>query len=111
MPMPVPITLEDLIKSMNSQMLSVLTSWEEGSIESYHAWIKAISPIIPDFNFYHELPTAMQDLLGNPEVIIESYYQLAIAILNLQRHFIHEVFTSSLVAPRTPYLPPASRVN
>lgn len=111
MSMPVPITLEDLITSMNSQLLSVLTSWQEGSVESIHAWIKAVAPMMPDLNLYHELPTAMQDLLGNPEGIIESYYQLAIAVLNLQRDFIHEVFTSSMVAPRTPYLPPASRVN
>lgn len=106
-----PITLEDLVKSMNSQLLSVLTSWQEGSVESYHAWIKAIAPMTPDFNLYHELPTALQDLLGNPEAIIESYYQLAIAMLNLQRDFIHDVFTSSMVAPRTPFLPPANRVS
>ncbi len=106
-----PITFEDLIKSMNSQMLSAMTSWQEGSSEAFHAWFKAVSPMMPDLNLYHELPTMFQDMLGNPEGIIQSFYELAIDILKLQRDFLHDVFTSSMVAPRTPFLAPASRMN
>lgn len=99
------LTLEDVVRSTNNQMLSILTSWQEGSIEAYNAWMKAVAPLIPDLNIYHELPTAMQDALGNPEAIMDLNYSFAISVVNLQREFIQEIFKASFIAPRTPYVP------
>lgn len=99
------LTFEDFVRSTSDQILTVLTSWQQGMIEAYNAWIKAISPLIPDFNVYHELPTALQDLLGDPEKIIDHVYQFMIAVLSLQREFVQEMFRASFIAPLTPYVP------
>lgn len=99
------LTFEDLVRSSTDQMLTVLTSWQEGTMEAYAAWMKSIAPLIPDFNLYHEMPTAMQDLFGDPEKIIDDIYQFAIAVLSLQHEFAKEIFRSSFIAPLTPYVP------
>lgn len=99
------LTYEDVVRSLNDQMLSILTSWQQGSIEAYYAWMKAIAPLIPDLNLYHELPSALQDALGDPEKIMDNNYQFAIAVVNLQREFVQEIFKASFIAPRTPYIP------
>lgn len=99
------LTYEDFVRSMNEQGLSVLTSWQQGSIEAYAGWMKAIAPLIPDLNLYHELPTALQDALGDPEKILDNQYATAIAIVNLHREFVQEVFRASFIAPRTPHVP------
>ncbi len=99
------LTLEDVVRSTNDQALLVLTSWQQGSIEAFSAWMKAIAPLIPDLNVYHELPTALQDALGDPEAILDNNYQFAIAVVNLQREFTQEVFRASYMAPRIPQVP------
>lgn len=99
------LTYEDVIRSTNDQMLSVLTSWQQGAIEAYYAWMKAIAPLIPDLNLYHEMPTAIQDALGDPEAIMDHNYNFAISVVNLQREFVQEIFRASFIAPRTPHVP------
>lgn len=98
------ITLEDLLRSMQNQALTVLTSWQQGSIEAFQSWMTAMAPLMPDLNFYHELPTFAQDALGNPEAIVESAYGFAIRILELQKEFVLEIFRASMIAPRTPFV-------
>lgn len=98
------ITLEDMLSSMQDQMLAILTSWQQASAEAIQAWVTAMSPLLPDLNLYSELPTAMQDALGNPEAIIESGYAFAIRVLELQREFALELFRASLISPRTPFV-------
>jgi hypothetical protein len=99
------ITFEDVVRSTQDQILAVLTSWQQGSIEAIHAWMTAAGPLMPDLNLYHELPTFAQDALGDPERIVESYYAFAIQILNLHKEFVQEVFRASTIAPRTPFVP------
>ena len=99
------ITFEDMVRSMQDQLLTILTSWQQGSIDAFHAWMRAAAPLMPDLNLYHELPTFAQDALGDPERIVESYYAFAIQILNLHKEFVHEVFRASMIAPRTPFVP------
>lgn len=99
------ITYEDALRSAQGQTLTILTSWQQGSIEAFHAWLKAASPLLPDLNLYHELPTFAQDALGDPEAIIESAYGFAISVLELHKEFVHEVFKASMIAPRTPHVP------
>lgn len=99
------LTFEDVARSGNEQMLSILTSWQQGSLEAFNAWMKTISPLVPDLNMYHELPTFMQDALGDPESILNNNYTFAIDVLNLQREWAHEIFKASMIAPRTPYVP------
>lgn len=98
------ITFEDILSSMQDQVLAILTSWQEAGTEAVHAWVTAMSPLLPDLNIYSELPTIMQDALGNPEAIIESGYAFAIRVLELQREFVLEVFRASLISPRTPFV-------
>ena len=99
------ITFEDVVRSMQDQLLTILTSWQQGSIDAFQAWMKAVAPLMPDLNLYHELPTFAQDALGDPERIVESYYAFTIQILNLHKEFVHEVFRASMIAPRTPFVP------
>lgn len=99
------ITFEDVVRSMQDQLLTILTNWQQGSLDAFQAWMKATGPLMPDLNLYHELPTFAQDALGNPERIVESYYAFAIQILNLHKEFVHEVFRASMIAPRTPFVP------
>lgn len=99
------LTFEDIVRSTFDQMLSALTAMQQGSIEAMHAWMRAASPLLPDLNVYHEMPTMLQDMLGNPEAIMEESYNFALEVLKLQREFLSEVFNASMVAPRTPYVP------
>lgn len=99
------ITFEDVVRSIQDQLLTILTSWQQGSIDAFRAWMKAVAPLMPDLNLYHELPTVAQDALGDPERIVESYYAFAIQILNLHKEFVHEMFRASMIAPRTPFVP------
>jgi hypothetical protein len=101
------LTYEDFVRSMNEQGLSILTSWQQGAIEAYAGWMKAVAPLMPDLNLYHELPTFLQDALGDPERILDNQYATAIAIVNLHREFVQEVFRASFIAPRTPFIPRA----
>lgn len=100
------ITLEDVVRSTNDRMLSVLTSWQQGAIEAHHAWMQAMAPLVPELNPYHEMPTALQDALGDPEKIMDHNYRFAVAVVDLQRDYIQQLFHSSSVAPRTPHVPP-----
>lgn len=99
------LTFEDVVRSTCDQMLSVMTAIQQGSIETMHAWTRSVGPLMPDLNVYHEMPTFMQDLMGNPENIMEEMYNLMFEVLKLQREFVSEVFNVSLMAPRTPYVP------
>lgn len=98
-------TFEDLVRSMNDQMLTILRSWHQGSIEAYDAWMKAVASLMPELNLYTELPTVAQDALGDPEAILDNYYHFAIEVLGMQREFVAEVFKTSMIAPRTPHIP------
>jgi len=33
------LTYENLLKSMQDQMLTAMTNWQQGTLEAYHAWI------------------------------------------------------------------------
>lgn len=99
------LTYEDLVRSTNDQVLSVLTAWQQGSTEAYLAWMKAIAPMMPDLNLYHELPTFIQDSLGDPDAILDHNYDLIVAVVNLHREFVQAIFRASFIAPRTPHVP------
>jgi len=99
------ITFEDIMRTMQDQMLTTLTDLQQGSIEAYLAWVKATSHMLPDFNLYHEMPTFMQDMLGDPEAMVENYYDFAIKVMHLQKEWVHEIFQASMMAPQTPHLP------
>lgn len=102
---PAMITFEDAVRSAQDQTLTILTSWQQGATEAFQAWMKAIAPLLPDLNLYHELPTFMQDALGDPEAIMESSYSFMIKVLELYKDFAVEVYQASMVAPRTPMVP------
>lgn len=101
------LTFEDSVRAGNDQLLSILTQWQQGTLEAYDSWITMIRPLVPDVNLYHEMPTAIQDTLGNPDGIIDGYYRFWVGVLGLWREFAREVLRTSIVAPRTPYVPPA----
>lgn len=101
------ITFEDMMRSMQDQMLHGFTNMQQGSIEAYHAWVKATSHMMPDLNIYHEMPTFMQDMLGDPERMVEAYFEFVIKVLELQKEWVHEMFQASVLAPQTPHLPRA----
>jgi hypothetical protein len=88
------LTYEHLLKSMQDQMLTAMTNWQQGTLEAYHAWIKATSHMFPEINFYHEMPTFM-----------ENTFEFAIKIMELQKEFVQEVFDASNMAPLTPLVP------
>lgn len=99
------LTLEDVVRSSNDQMLGILTAWQQGAIEAHYAWVKAVSPLVPDLNVYHELPTVMQDALGDPDKIMDHNFNFVVGVANLHRDFIREIFKASFMAPRTPHVP------
>ncbi len=99
------ITMEDVLRTMQDQMLATLTDFQQGSIEAYHAWLKATSHLMPEFNLYHEMPTFMQDMIGDPEAIVESYFEFLVKVMQLQKEWVAEIFASSALAPQTPHLP------
>lgn len=101
------LTLEDVVRSNYDQLLGILTAWQQGAIEAHYAWVKAISPLVPDLNVYHEMPTMLQDALGDPDKIMDHNFNFVVAVANLQREFMREIFMSSFMAPRTPHVPPA----
>ena len=102
------LTYEDFVRSMNEQGLSILTSWQQGAIEAYAGWMKAVAPLMPDLNLYHELPTFLLNALADPERILDNQYATALAIVNLHRELGQEVSRPSLVAPRAPLVPRAA---
>lgn len=99
------LTYEDLLRSMNDQLLSILSAMQQGSIDAYIAWMKAIAPMMPDLNFYHEMPTMLQDSFGDPDAIVDNHYDLIVSVVNLHREFVQAVFRASFIAPRTPHVP------
>lgn len=99
------ITLEDMMRSMMEQTLSTLTSMQQGSIEAFHAWMKATAPLMPDLNLYHEMPTFAQDAIGNPAKIFDLFYEFMSAVLELNKEYMQEVYRASVLAPRTPMVP------
>lgn len=105
-PIPVNLTFEDFVRSGNEWMMSILRSWQEASIDGLNAWMKSIAPLVPDFNLYHEMPTFLQDALGDPDAILDDVFSFAVGVLELQRGFIHAVYRASLISPRTPFVPP-----
>lgn len=99
------LTVEDMVRSMNQDLLTILTTWQRGTIDAFGAWFKVVASMMPELNLYSEMPTAVQDMLGDPEGIIDSYYRLGVGVLALQREFVAEMFQASMVAPLTPFVP------
>ncbi|XBB69984.1 hypothetical protein ABFU82_11930 [Nocardioides sp. WV_118_6] len=98
-------TYEDLVRAFSDQTLAALGGVQQGMIDALGAWSRALGAVVPDLSLSHELPTAWQDALGDPEAIIDEAHRFWTAVLELWRELVVTAFRASFLAPRAPYLP------
>lgn len=95
--MSTPNTPQDALAQMQAQALDAIKNGQAATLEAVKKWNEQVSqlsagmPNIPT----PEVPAEFQAAFGEPEQIVDSVYDFAAKLLELNKQFVHQLLEVS----------------
>ena len=89
---------QESVNVMQNQALEAVRSGQSAAIEALQAWSEAVANLAPKFPAV-EVPGA-QDALGDPAAIVDSVYDFAGQLIDLNKQFVHSLLEVSQKATK-----------
>lgn len=84
-----------VIAAMQSEALEAIKNGQAATLEAVKQWNDNLAKITPNLPSTPELPTELKANLGSPSEIIDSVYDFAGQLLELNKQFVHQLLEAS----------------
>ncbi len=86
----------DAIASMQEQALEAIKSGQSVTLEAVKNWSDAVAKVVPDSApSAPSMPSELKSAIGDPKEIIDSVYDFATKLLELNKKFVHDLLEAS----------------
>ena len=87
-------TAQDAVTAMQAQAIEAIKSGQHAAVEAVQAWTQAVTKLTPEVPGFAEVP-GVKDTLGDPAAIVDSVYDFAAQLLDLNKQFVHSLLQAS----------------
>ena len=91
---------QEAITTIQNQALEAIKSGQAAAIEGVQAWSTAVAKLRPEGPGFNELPGA-KDAVGDPSAIVDSVYDFAAQLMDLNKQFVHSLLAASQTVVET----------
>lgn len=84
---------QESVTVMQAQALEAIKSGQSAAIEALQAWTGAVANLAPSFPAV-EVP-GVKDTIGDPAAIVDSVYDFAAQLIDLNKQFVHSLLAVS----------------
>ncbi|MDN5804481.1 MAG: hypothetical protein L0H26_07855, partial [Microlunatus sp.] len=75
----------EAMAAMQSQALDAIRTGQAATLEAVKNWNEAVAKMTPATPATPELPTELKDAMGDPSMIVDSVYDFAARLLELNK--------------------------
>ena len=90
---------QESVTAMQAQALEAIKSGQSAAIEAVQAWSSAVANLAPNVPAV-EIP-GVKDTLGDPAAIVDSVYDFAAQLIDLNKQFVHSLLQVSETAVKS----------
>lgn len=91
---------QDTMTAMQEQALEAIKSGQAATLEAVRNWSEAVAKMTPAAAAAPAMPAEFKSAFGDPAEIIDSVYDFAGKLLELNKKFVHDLLEASQ-APAT----------
>ncbi|WP_347349962.1 hypothetical protein [Intrasporangium sp.] len=99
---------QDLITSAQAQALETIRTGQAAAVEAVQAWSQAVAKFTPQVPTLAQVPGAKQ-VMGDPTAIVDSVYDFAAQLMDLNKQFVHSLLQAGAVATEAAEQAPAAK--
>ena len=86
-----PATPQDAVKALQDQALAAIKTGQEATLDAIKKWNEGFAQYSVALPAAPELPTEVKQAFGEPQEIVDSVYDFAAELLELNKKFVHEL--------------------
>lgn len=88
---------QDFITTAQAQALEAIRTGQSAAIEAVQAWSQAVAKFTPEVPAAAQVP-GVKETLGDPAAIVDSVYDFAAQLMDLNKQFVHSLLEASSTA-------------
>ncbi len=88
-------TPQEALAAMQSQALEAIKSGQSATLEALQAWREGVAKITPQAPAMPEVPAEFKQAVGDPAQIVDSVYDFAGQLLDLNKEFVHKLLAAA----------------
>ena len=85
---------QEAVTAMQAQALEAIKTGQQGAVEAVKAWSSAAAKLTPEVPGLTEVP-GVTDAVGDPTAIVDSVYDFAGQLLDLNKEFVHSLLKAT----------------
>lgn len=90
---------QDAVTTAQAQALEAIRSGQSAALEAVRAWGQAVSKFSPEMSSFMPMPMpGMKETVGDPAAIVDSVYDFAAQLMELNKQFVHSLLAASTQA-------------
>ena len=86
---------QEAVAAMQAQALDAIRTGQAATLEAIRAWNEQVAQFSVGAPAVPELPEEITRALGQPEEIVDSVYDFAGKLLELNKQFVHQLLEAS----------------
>ncbi|MDN5795828.1 MAG: hypothetical protein L0H79_08770 [Intrasporangium sp.] len=102
-------TAQDLITSAQAQALEAIRSGQAAAVEAVQAWGQAVAKFTPQLPTAARVPAGAEKVVGDPAAIVDSVYDFAAQLMDLNKQFVHSLLEAGTAATEAAEEAPAAK--
>lgn len=88
-------TPQEALTVMQNQALEAIKSGQAATLEAMQAWRDGVTKLSPQTPAMTEVPAEFKQAMGDPAEIVDSVYDFAGQLLDLNKEFVHKLLAAS----------------
>jgi hypothetical protein len=88
-------TPQEALAAMQSQALEAIKTGQTATLEAMQAWRDGVAKLAPQSPSVPEVPAEFKQAVGDPAEIVDSVYEFAGQLLDLNKEFVHKLLAAS----------------
>ena len=91
----VPGNPQDAVQAMQAQALEAIRNGQAATLDAIKRWNEGMAQFSAGMPAAPEVPAEMRNAFGEPEQIVDSVYDFASQLLELNKQFVHQLLEAS----------------
>lgn len=87
-------TPQEALASMQTQALEAIKTGQAATLDAVQAWRDGVAKVAPQ-SVVPEVPSEVKQALGDPTEIVDSVYDFASQLLELNKEFVHKLLNAT----------------
>jgi Lhr-like helicase len=93
-------TPQETLTAMQTQAIEAIKSGQTATLEAVQAWRESVAKVTPQTAPVPEVPAEFTQAIGDPAEIVDSVYDFAGQLLELNKEFVHKLLAAAQPATK-----------